>query len=180
MALCAHIGAVLLVVQSDLRMHSAPLQGESKSQLSQADLVLRGHTEDAKFAVAISSAEPLVASGGDDTQVCRSLGFSGPDVRVTAVVRARWQLLISCRDACMQDRQRSRSCCHLRGVHLQVLIWDLRDHEGGSWLTMKEAEGRPPSNEPSLDAKLRLQVRLYTHAPDGCSGPDPASGAIAS
>ncbi|CAK0756589.1 hypothetical protein CVIRNUC_002468 [Coccomyxa viridis] len=81
-------------------------KGESKSQLSQADLVLRGHTEDAKFAVAISSAEPLVASGGDDTQ---------------------------------------------------VLIWDLRDHEGGSWLTMKEAEGRPPSNEPFLNAKLRLQ-----------------------
>ena len=99
MALCAHIGAVLMVVQSDLRMHSASLQGESKSQLSQADLVLRGHTEDAKFAVAISSAEPLVASGGDDTQVCRSLGSSGPQqLQVQILILLRW----------VQDKQSSQ------------------------------------------------------------------------
>lgn len=79
---------MVLVVRSYLRIHSASLQGESKSQLSQADLVLRGHTEDAKFAVAISSAEPLVASGGDDTQVCRSPGPSGPFVAVTAAADA--------------------------------------------------------------------------------------------
>ena len=45
------------------------LQGKDKQRLSLADLTLTGHTEDAKFAVAISSAEPLVASGGDDTEV---------------------------------------------------------------------------------------------------------------
>ena len=84
-------------------MHSAPLQGESKGQLSQADLVLRGHTEDAKFAVAISSAEPLVASGGDDTQVCTLLGSSGPTFRLAAAVGVGWHLL------CMQDLQRSQS-----------------------------------------------------------------------
>ena len=89
--LCALLRKWSWVVPKYLRMHSAHLQGESKSQLSQADLVLRGHTEDAKFAVAISSAEPLVASGGDDTQVCRSLGSSGPIVRVTAAVEADWQ-----------------------------------------------------------------------------------------
>ena len=45
------------------------LQGKDKQRLSLADLTLIGHTEDAKFAVAISNAEPLVASGGDDTEV---------------------------------------------------------------------------------------------------------------
>lgn len=49
------------------------LQGQDKMRVSQADLVLVGHEEEAKFAVAISSAEPLVASGGDDTEVHRGL-----------------------------------------------------------------------------------------------------------
>ena len=35
---------------------------------------------------------------------------------------------------------------------------------------MKDAEGRSPPNEPSLDAKLRLQVLLYTHAQIGTLG----------
>ena len=35
---------------------------------------------------------------------------------------------------------------------------------------MTEADGRSPANEPSLDAKLRLQVRVYSHAPDGYPG----------
>ena len=45
------------------------LQDEERMRLSVADLTLTGHKQDAKFAVAISSAEPLVASGGDDAEV---------------------------------------------------------------------------------------------------------------
>ena len=41
-------------------------------RLSVADLTLTGHRKDAKFAVAISSAEPLVASGGEDAEVWRA------------------------------------------------------------------------------------------------------------
>jgi hypothetical protein len=41
--------------------------------MSLADLVLTGHTEEARFAVAICSAEPLIASGGDDREVCRAM-----------------------------------------------------------------------------------------------------------
>ena len=149
-------------------MHSAPLQGESKGQLSQADLVLRGHTEDAKFAVAISSAEPLVASGGDDTQVCMLFGSSGTRYHAHTIRRCRLALASPMK---MHARLAEKpAICHLCGVHLQVLIWDLRDHEGGSWLTLKDAEGAPPSHEPSLDAKLRLQVLVYTHGPDGVLG----------
>ena len=39
--------------------------------MSVADLVLEGHTEQAEFALGVSSAEPLVASGGRDTNVSR-------------------------------------------------------------------------------------------------------------
>ena len=45
------------------------LQGDDRQRMSLADLVLTGHTEEARFAVAISSAEPLIASGGDDREV---------------------------------------------------------------------------------------------------------------
>ncbi len=44
-------------------------QDEERMRLSVADLTLTGHKQDAKFAVAISSAEPLVASGGEDAEV---------------------------------------------------------------------------------------------------------------
>ena len=96
-----------------------------------------------------------------------------PVVRVTAVVGACWQLQVPLE---LHARQAEEPVFgYLHGMRLQVLIWDLRDHEGGSWLTMKEAEGRPPSNEPSLDAKLRLQVLMSTHAQDGYTGPDHAA-----
>lgn len=44
-------------------------QGSDKQKLSVADLVLTGHTDLAQFALGMSSAEPLVASGGMDTNV---------------------------------------------------------------------------------------------------------------
>lgn len=52
-----------------LATHRSRLQSTSSKQQSVADLVLEGHTEDAKFAVDVSSSAPLVASGGDDTKV---------------------------------------------------------------------------------------------------------------
>ena len=56
------------------------LQSTSAKQHSVADLVLEGHTEDAKFAMSVFSVAPLVASGGSDMQVrgaCRAapVGF---------------------------------------------------------------------------------------------------------
>ena len=51
------------------------LQGDDRQRMSLADLVLTGHTEEARFAVAISSAEPLIASGGDDREVCSAECF---------------------------------------------------------------------------------------------------------
>lgn len=48
-------------------------QDEDRMRLSVADLTLVGHKNDAKFAVAISSAEPLVASGGEDAEVWLSV-----------------------------------------------------------------------------------------------------------
>ena len=42
-----------------------------RQQMSVADLVLEGHTDLAEFALGVSSAEPLVASGGRDTNVRR-------------------------------------------------------------------------------------------------------------
>lgn len=51
-----------------LRLLTMP-QDEERMRLSVADLTLTGHKQDAKFAVAISSAEPLVASGGEDAEV---------------------------------------------------------------------------------------------------------------
>ena len=44
----------------------APAQ---RQQMSVADLVLKGHSDLAEFALGVSSAEPLVASGGRDTNV---------------------------------------------------------------------------------------------------------------
>ena len=41
---------------------------------------------------------------------------------------------------------------------MQVLIWDLRDHNGGSWLSATEDDGRKTTESPTLPAKLRLQV----------------------
>ncbi len=38
--------------------------------LSVPDLTLVGHTADAEFALGISTSEPLVASGGQDKDVC--------------------------------------------------------------------------------------------------------------
>ncbi len=40
-----------------------------RQQMSVPDLVLEGHTDQAEFALGVSSAEPLVASGGRDTNV---------------------------------------------------------------------------------------------------------------
>lgn len=45
------------------------MQGAARQQMSVPDLVLTGHTENAEFALDISSKEPLVASGGKDTNV---------------------------------------------------------------------------------------------------------------
>ena len=42
-----------------------------------------------------------------------------------------------------------------------MLIWDLRDHSGGSWLTAKDGDGRSATESPTLQAKLRLQVVHY-------------------
>ena len=58
-----------------VRLLTVP-QDEERMRLSVADLTLTGHKQDAKFAVAISSAEPLVASGGDDAEV-RLAGYLG-------------------------------------------------------------------------------------------------------
>lgn len=46
-------------------------QSTSVKQQSVPDLVLVGHTEPAEFALSLSSAAPLVASGGRDTNVSR-------------------------------------------------------------------------------------------------------------
>ncbi len=48
-------------------------QGASKNQDSVADIVLAGHDDIAEFAVGLSSAAPLVASGGRDTNVSTAL-----------------------------------------------------------------------------------------------------------
>jgi len=41
-------------------------------------------------------------------------------------------------------------------THVQVLVWDLRDYNGGSWLTAEE--GHTSTGNAKLDAKLRLKV----------------------
>ena len=44
------------------------MQAEKDSkELSVPDLTLTGHTENAEFALSISSAAPTIASGGQDT-----------------------------------------------------------------------------------------------------------------
>jgi hypothetical protein len=45
------------------------VQGEDKQQVSTADLVLVGHEEEAQFALGMGYEQPLVASGGIDTNV---------------------------------------------------------------------------------------------------------------
>lgn len=59
------------------------MQGAARQQMSVPDLVLTGHTENAEFALDISSKEPLVASGGKDTNVSPPslVSFTPPDVR---------------------------------------------------------------------------------------------------
>lgn len=42
---------------------------EDRRKPSTADLILEGHTDNAEFALGTSTAEPLVASGGKDTNV---------------------------------------------------------------------------------------------------------------
>ena len=63
-----------------LRLLTLP-QDEERMRLSVADLTLVGHRKDAKFAVAISTAEPLVASGGEDAEV----QLSAPDLVMKAL-----------------------------------------------------------------------------------------------
>ena len=45
------------------------MQGDDKKRVSVADLVLEGHSQTAQFALGCSSAQPLVASGGEDQRV---------------------------------------------------------------------------------------------------------------
>ncbi len=45
------------------------MQGTSR-KLSEPDLTLDGHTDDAEFALGMANPEPLVASGGKDCKVC--------------------------------------------------------------------------------------------------------------
>ena len=72
------------------------LQSTSSKQQSVADLVLEGHTQNAEFAVGISSAAPLVASGGKDKKVgCLAVGW---------MRTAGW---------CLQ----SQHCAHLHCMH---------------------------------------------------------------
>lgn len=59
----------LYVWNTDTQPDRTGVKSTSSKQQSVADLVLEGHTEDAKFAVDVSSSAPLVASGGDDTKV---------------------------------------------------------------------------------------------------------------
>ena len=45
------------------------MQNVEKQKMSVADLTLTGHSEAAEFALGMSSAGPLVASGGQDANV---------------------------------------------------------------------------------------------------------------
>mmetsp|Transcript_6765 Transcript_6765/g.19508 ORF Transcript_6765/g.19508 Transcript_6765/m.19508 type:complete len:559 (-) Transcript_6765:257-1933(-) len=68
--LVTHTDAAELYVWSlERQPDRAHDKGANKNQDSTADIVLTGHEDIAEFAVGLSSAQPLVASGGRDTNV---------------------------------------------------------------------------------------------------------------
>lgn len=68
--LVSHTDSPLLYVwNTDTQPDRSGVKSTSAKQQSVADLVLEGHTEDAAFALSISSRAPLAASGGKDTHV---------------------------------------------------------------------------------------------------------------
>jgi histone-binding protein RBBP4 len=66
---CRLVSPVMLLLRFGLPLHPTALQSTSPKQQSVADLVLEGHKQNAEFALAISNAAPLVASGGKDAKV---------------------------------------------------------------------------------------------------------------
>lgn len=79
--LVTHTDAARLYVwNTDTQPDRTGVKSTSSKQQSVADLVLEGHTQNAEFAVGISSAAPLVASGGKDKKVrsaCLPAGLAG-------------------------------------------------------------------------------------------------------
>lgn len=68
--LVTHTDAAELFVWSlERQPDRAHDKGANKTADSKADIVLTGHEDIAEFAVGLSSAEPMVASGGRDTNV---------------------------------------------------------------------------------------------------------------
>lgn len=68
--LVTHTDAAELFVWSlERQPDRAHDKGASKTADSKADIVLTGHDDIAEFALGLSSAEPMVASGGRDTNV---------------------------------------------------------------------------------------------------------------
>ncbi|KAI3436729.1 hypothetical protein D9Q98_006144 [Chlorella vulgaris] len=59
----------LYVWNTDTQPDRTGVKSTSPKQQSVADLVLEGHKQNAEFALAISNAAPLVASGGKDAKV---------------------------------------------------------------------------------------------------------------
>ena len=65
-------------------------QGEDRQRLSVADLVLTGHDEVAQFALGMSSAQPLVASGGNDCQARAAWPLLPDPARVLVPIEPGW------------------------------------------------------------------------------------------
>lgn len=58
-------------------------------ELSVPDLILEGHTDNAQFALGCSTAEPLVASGGQDTNV----GPAHNAIPSSPAIAAQWSFV---------------------------------------------------------------------------------------
>lgn len=139
---------------------------------STPDLLLRGHEDDAQFALSTTAGGPLVSSGGSDKNVSKTLSQRCHTSLSHACQSRDLKSLSSCMSTAilrggvktgLQSRH-SRDCtmityrlCPRSNLRCsQVLLWDLRDYEAGSLLK----GGLQPASEqqPALGPRNKFTV----------------------
>ena len=148
--------------------------------MSVPDLVLEGHTDLAEFALGVSSAEPLVASGGRDTNVrhkdtlhqwtymfARTCKILRPAASVWPSLfmgEACSVFLIDClrHDQTarrLREGRRSLTTVLNTPLPMQVLVWNIEDH-----VTTLTATGKMHNavKGEKLQNRTKLEVRVVS------------------
>lgn len=165
----------VLVWSLDRQPNRAGDKGAARQQMSVPDLVLDGHTDIAEFALGISSKEPLVASGGRDTNVLiwsiadhvASLAAAGPKDNATKGEKLAHRIKLEGHTATIEDVVwKPDSTVELGSVgdDRALLLWDTR---AGTGPAQRRADAHGTHDLHTVDWSGLRDDLLATGAADG-------------